>query len=48
MFVVLDDKHALRMRNIFMLPARLYDNFTHFLINDIIFEKKLLSTKYVF
>jgi len=48
-FVALGIQHAMRMRHIVMLwPAPLYNIFPRYLINDTIFGKTLLSTKYVF
>jgi hypothetical protein len=44
-FVALGIQHVMRMRNIAICPAPLYNTSSHCLINDTIFEEKLLNTK---
>ena len=48
-FVALGIQHAMRMHNIVMWPAQLYNIFLHYLIISVIFgKKKLLNPKCVF
>jgi hypothetical protein len=46
-FVVLDIKHARRMRRIVMWPVRLYNTFTHYFTIGTTFGKTLLNIKCV-
>jgi len=48
-FLALGIQHAMRLRNIVMWPAPLYNTFPHYLINATILEKKKdVNTKFMF
>jgi hypothetical protein len=48
-FLALGIQHAMRLRNIVMWPAPLYNTFPHYLINGTIFgEKKMLTRSVCF
>jgi len=49
-FVALDTQHAMRLAGLYchLWPVRLYQVFTHYLINGTIFGKILLNNKMCF